>query len=112
MEKKEADIKRFDLTRIEEQYKFHCYRFIRKYCFHLFHLYLSELRCLYFNKLIRSHLLARWFRCGLNIIVTDSALGVLNVFAQKLVIIPMTLATGFSMALLPSVTKAYVSGDR
>ena len=49
---------------------------------------------------------------GVNIKVTDSALGVLNVYAQKLVIIPMTLATGFSMALLPSVTKAFVSGDR
>lgn len=43
--------------------------------------------------------------------VAEEALGVLNVFAQKLVLIPMTLATGFSTALLPSVTKAYVSGD-
>lgn len=42
----------------------------------------------------------------------EDALGILNVFAQKLVLIPMTLATGFSMALLPSVTKAYVSGDQ
>lgn len=47
---------------------------------------------------------------GLDDIATD-ALGVLNVFAQKLVLIPMTLATGFSMALLPSVTKAYVRED-
>lgn len=47
---------------------------------------------------------------GLDEIAGD-ALGVLNVFAQKLVLIPMTLATGFSMALLPSVTKAFVSGD-
>ena len=47
---------------------------------------------------------------GLDSIARD-ALGVLNVFAQKLVLIPMTLATGFSMALVPSVTKAYVSGD-
>ena len=43
--------------------------------------------------------------------VAEDALGVLNVYAQKLVLIPMTLATGFSMALLPSVTKAYVSED-
>lgn len=43
--------------------------------------------------------------------VAEDALGVLNVYAQKLVVIPMTLATGFSMALLPSVTKAYVSED-
>ena len=44
--------------------------------------------------------------------IAEDALGVLNVFAQKLVIIPMTLATGFSMALVPSVTKAFVSGDQ
>ncbi len=43
--------------------------------------------------------------------IAEDALGVLNVFAQKLVLIPMTLATGFSMALLPSVTKAFVSGN-
>lgn len=44
--------------------------------------------------------------------VAEEALGVLNVYAQKLVVIPMTLATGFSMALLPTVTKAYVSEDQ
>ncbi|MFJ8245857.1 oligosaccharide flippase family protein [Peribacillus asahii] len=43
--------------------------------------------------------------------ISEDALGILNVYAQKLVIIPMTLATGFSMALVPSVTKAYISGD-
>ncbi|WP_019243943.1 MULTISPECIES: putative polysaccharide biosynthesis protein [Bacillus] len=36
------------------------------------------------------------------------ALSILNVTAQKLVIIPMTLATAFAMAIVPSVTKAFV----
>lgn len=48
---------------------------------------------------------------GLGGEIAEDALGVLNVFAQKLVLIPMTLATGFSMALLPSVTQAYIKGD-
>ncbi|WP_409297132.1 putative polysaccharide biosynthesis protein [Peribacillus sp. SCS-26] len=39
---------------------------------------------------------------------TGNALGILNVAAQKLVIIPMTLATGFSLSLVPNITKAYV----
>lgn len=43
--------------------------------------------------------------------IADKAFGILNFNAQKLVVIPMTLATAFSMALLPSVTKAYVSRD-
>ncbi|WP_026693608.1 putative polysaccharide biosynthesis protein [Peribacillus kribbensis] len=37
-----------------------------------------------------------------------NALGILNVNAQKLVIIPMTLATGFSLSLVPNVTRAFV----
>ncbi|PLT29236.1 putative polysaccharide biosynthesis protein [Peribacillus deserti] len=36
------------------------------------------------------------------------AIGILNVSAQKLVIIPMTLATGFSLSLVPNITKAFV----
>jgi len=43
---------------------------------------------------------------------SETALGILNVSAQKLVIIPMTLATGFSMAIVPSVTKAFVENDK
>lgn len=39
---------------------------------------------------------------------SETALAILNVYAQKLVIIPMTLATGFAMAIVPSVTKAFV----
>ncbi|MFJ5624341.1 oligosaccharide flippase family protein [Peribacillus loiseleuriae] len=37
------------------------------------------------------------------------ALGILNLYVQKLVVIPMTLATAFSMALIPAVTRAYVN---
>ncbi|WP_110927276.1 putative polysaccharide biosynthesis protein [Bacillus massiliglaciei] len=47
---------------------------------------------------------------GLGKIAEDS-LGILNTYAQKIVLIPMTLATGFSMALLPAITKAFVSED-
>lgn len=43
---------------------------------------------------------------------SETALGILNVSAQKLVIIPMTLATGFSMAIVPSVTKAFVENNK
>lgn len=47
-------------------------------------------------------------QAGVNIETAEESLGVLTLFAQKIVIIPMTLATGFSMALIPSVTKAYM----
>ncbi|MDQ0220296.1 polysaccharide biosynthesis protein [Peribacillus cavernae] len=40
--------------------------------------------------------------------VSENALGLLNVQVQKLVIIPMTLATAFSMSIVPSITKAFV----
>ncbi len=39
----------------------------------------------------------------------EGALGILNIYVQKLVVIPMTLATAFSMALVPAVTKAFVN---
>lgn len=39
------------------------------------------------------------------------ALAILNYNAQKLVIIPMTLATAFAMAIVPSVTKAFVEEE-
>ena len=44
--------------------------------------------------------------------ISETALGILNVSAQKLVIIPMTLATGFSMAIVPSVTKAFIENNK
>lgn len=40
--------------------------------------------------------------------ISETALGLLNVQTQKLVIIPMTLATAFSMSIVPTVTKAFV----
>ncbi len=42
----------------------------------------------------------------------ETALAILNVYAQKLVIIPMTLATGFAMAIVPSVTKAFIENKK
>lgn len=48
-------------------------------------------------------------QAGVDEQITVDSLGVLTLYAQKLVIIPMTLATGFSMALVPSVTKAYMT---
>ena len=44
--------------------------------------------------------------------IVKQAFGILNFNTQKLVVIPMTLATAFSMALVPSVTKAFISQDR
>ncbi|MGE8078684.1 putative polysaccharide biosynthesis protein [Peribacillus loiseleuriae] len=41
----------------------------------------------------------------------EGGLSVLNLYVQKLVVIPMTLATAFSMALVPAVTKAYVNNN-
>lgn len=43
---------------------------------------------------------------------TDYALSVLNFESHKLVIIPVSLATAFSLTLVPSVTKAFVEKDR
>ena len=44
--------------------------------------------------------------------IAETALTILNVYAQKLVIIPMTLATGFAMAIVPAVTKAFVNQNK
>lgn len=40
--------------------------------------------------------------------VAGDAFGILNFNTQKLVIIPMSLATAFAMTIVPSVTKAYI----
>jgi len=42
--------------------------------------------------------------------VTDDYLTMLNFTTQKIVIIPVMLATGFSMALVPTITKHYTLG--
>ena len=38
--------------------------------------------------------------------------GILNFESQKIVIIPVSLATAFSLTLVPSITKAFVENDR
>ncbi|TYR77080.1 polysaccharide biosynthesis protein [Rossellomorea vietnamensis] len=43
--------------------------------------------------------------------VADTAFGVLNFAAHKLVIIPVSLATAFSMSLLPLITSAYTKNE-
>ncbi len=43
---------------------------------------------------------------------TEYAFSVLNFESHKLVIIPVSLATAFSLTLVPSVTKAFVEKDR
>lgn len=43
---------------------------------------------------------------------TEFAFSVLNFESHKLVIIPVSLATAFSLTLVPSVTKAFVENDR
>jgi O-antigen/teichoic acid export membrane protein len=44
--------------------------------------------------------------------LADTAFSILNFESQKIVIIPVSLATAFSLTLVPSVTKAYVANDR
>ena len=43
---------------------------------------------------------------------TDFAFSVLNFESHKLVIIPVSLATAFSLTIVPSVTKAFMEKDR
>lgn len=43
--------------------------------------------------------------------LADVAFSILNFESQKIVIIPVSLATAFSLTLVPSVTKAYVAND-
>jgi O-antigen/teichoic acid export membrane protein len=44
--------------------------------------------------------------------LADTAFSILNFESQKIVIIPVSLATAFSLTLVPSVTKAYIANDR
>lgn len=44
--------------------------------------------------------------------VAEAAFSILNFESHKIVIIPVSLATGFSLALVPSITKAFVESDR
>ncbi|WP_203361437.1 polysaccharide biosynthesis protein [Bacillus sp. REN10] len=42
---------------------------------------------------------------------SDVLFGILNFSAQKIMIIPVSLATAFSMSLIPHITTSFVSGD-
>jgi len=44
--------------------------------------------------------------------LADTAFGILNFESHKIVIIPVSLATAFSLTLVPSITKAFVENDR
>lgn len=44
--------------------------------------------------------------------VTDKYLGMLNLLTHKIVMIPVMLATGFSMALIPVMTTYYAKNDQ
>jgi O-antigen/teichoic acid export membrane protein len=41
-----------------------------------------------------------------------TAFSILNFESHKIVIIPVSLATGFSLALVPSITKSFIENDR
>ncbi len=43
--------------------------------------------------------------------VTDTYFTMLNLLTQKIVMIPVVLATGFSMAIIPTVTKFFTKGS-
>lgn len=42
--------------------------------------------------------------------IAEQLFGVVNLYSHKLVIIPVTLATGLSLALLPTITKSFTEG--
>ncbi|WP_374720415.1 putative polysaccharide biosynthesis protein [Parageobacillus toebii] len=44
--------------------------------------------------------------------ISERAYSIFNMWAQKIVLIPVTLATSFSLTLIPTITKAYVERDR
>ncbi|MCM3569664.1 polysaccharide biosynthesis protein [Neobacillus mesonae] len=44
--------------------------------------------------------------------MAESFFSILNFESHKIVIIPVSLATAFSLTLVPSITKAFVEGDR
>lgn len=44
--------------------------------------------------------------------IADTAFSILNFESHKIVIIPVSLATAFSLTLVPSITKAFVENDR
>lgn len=49
---------------------------------------------------------------GHSLKASQAAFSIMNFESHKIVIIPVSLATGFSLALVPSITKAFVENDR
>ncbi|WML40897.1 polysaccharide biosynthesis protein [Neobacillus sp. OS1-2] len=49
---------------------------------------------------------------GMKRSLADVAFGILNFESHKIVIIPVSLATAFSLTLVPSITKAFIENDR
>ncbi|MGN7478015.1 putative polysaccharide biosynthesis protein [Solibacillus silvestris] len=48
---------------------------------------------------------------GISAEITDTYFTMLNLLTQKIVMIPVVLATGFSMAIIPTVTKFFTEGN-
>lgn len=48
---------------------------------------------------------------GISGVISDTYFTMLNLLTQKIVMIPVVLATGFSMAIIPTVTKFYTEGN-
>lgn len=44
--------------------------------------------------------------------IWESAYAVINYYGHKIVIIPMTIATGLSLSILPTLTKSFTQNDR
>ncbi|MCT2535037.1 polysaccharide biosynthesis protein [Aquibacillus koreensis] len=44
--------------------------------------------------------------------ISEFALGSVNFYSHKLVIIPVTIATGLSLAMLPAITKSFTEGKK
>jgi O-antigen/teichoic acid export membrane protein len=44
--------------------------------------------------------------------ISEDAYAIFNMWVQKLVIIPVTLATSFSLTLIPAITKSYIERNR
>ncbi|WP_071460619.1 putative polysaccharide biosynthesis protein [Bacillus massilinigeriensis] len=51
-------------------------------------------------------------KLGFSFDAANAAFSIINFESHKIVIIPVSLATGFSLTLVPSITKAFVENDR
>ncbi|ART77685.1 cell division protein [Sutcliffiella horikoshii] len=48
---------------------------------------------------------------GVDSITSGDAFAIINTYGQKLVIIPVTLATAFALSLLPAVTRSFINNE-